>query len=496
MKKKLVVLGCIIAIIGIGAIVWISVVKGNNKKQQENEIVWNEGQTVNEPILLDGMKAITFEEENETPIELAEEERKEGIWYDYIEQTETTQEGGTSKWANAITADGSMWVWIPRYAYKIEWNQEQEEAGKIDVMFLKGTTNYNQEGIDVTTIGYTVHPAFVNGQKNNYSNGEWDQEITGMWVSKFEAGYAGQKNTASENMAVVNTKLLYERDSLNILGEIKNQETYMTYPVFIGKTYSYNNIQIGEMYELSHVLNQEGNPYGFKNTVDSHLMKNSEWGAVAYLAHSNYGRNGSKVAINNLDVSKAVYAATTVTGYTGDIVNAKVNAIEKIETPLQDSYQNQSYAWYTKEGRLGSTTGNQYGIYDMNGGASEYTAGYIETIDEERGNAYAKNLLENKTSSKYCTIYKSEEDEKKRSIITNYEANQDVYGDAIVETSKQGNGFTSWFEETSMYINDDVGFFLRGGEYNKVKYSGIFDFINHSGHSLGSYGFRCVLINN
>ena len=24
------------------------------------------------------------------------------------------------KWANAKTADGSFWVWIPRYAYKIE----------------------------------------------------------------------------------------------------------------------------------------------------------------------------------------------------------------------------------------------------------------------------------------------------------------------------------------------------------------------------------------
>ena len=22
------------------------------------------------------------------------------------------------KWANAITEDGSMWVWIPRYAYQ------------------------------------------------------------------------------------------------------------------------------------------------------------------------------------------------------------------------------------------------------------------------------------------------------------------------------------------------------------------------------------------
>ena len=28
-------------------------------------------------------------------------------------------------------------------------------------------------------------------------------------------------------------------------------------------------------------------------------MKNSEWGAVAYLAHSQYGRNGHEITINN-----------------------------------------------------------------------------------------------------------------------------------------------------------------------------------------------------
>ena len=31
-------------------------------------------------------------------------------WYDYSNQ----------KWANAQTADGSLWVWIPRYEYKID----------------------------------------------------------------------------------------------------------------------------------------------------------------------------------------------------------------------------------------------------------------------------------------------------------------------------------------------------------------------------------------
>lgn len=111
----------------------------------------------------------------------------------------------------------------------------------------------------------------------------------------------------------------------------------MTYPVFMGKTYSYNNVEIGEMYELSQALNQENNPYGFDHSVDSHLMKNSEWGAIAYLAHSKYGRNGSKVTINNMDVSKAIDRAITVTGYTGDTISEKINQIEKIDLKLEDN---------------------------------------------------------------------------------------------------------------------------------------------------------------
>ena len=110
-----------------------------------------------------------------------------------------------------MTQDGSMWVWIPRFAYKIQWDRE-EQTGKIEVVFLQGTTNYNKEGKDVTKLGYIVHPAFQDGTENQFANGEWDKEITGIWVSKFEAGFAGQKNTASENIPVVDTNLTYERD--------------------------------------------------------------------------------------------------------------------------------------------------------------------------------------------------------------------------------------------------------------------------------------------
>lgn len=224
--------------------------------------------------------------------------------------------------------------------------------------------------------------------------------------------------------------------------------------------------------------------------MDSHLTKNSEWGAVTYLAHSKYGRNGTKVTINNIALPETAYGIETITGYAGNNVNAGPNIIDETKEMLKDSYNEKSYAWYTKEGKLGSTTGNLYGVYDMNGGASEYTAGYIASINPELGNFYAESMMQNQSSTKYYTVYKASTNETE----SDYEANKMVYGDAIAETSKLGTGYNSWFGETSIYIQKNVGFFLRSGGYDRGKYSGLFDFSNHSGHSIKNYGFHSILI--
>ena len=61
---------------------------------------------------------------------------RENDWYNYSEK----------KWANAQTEDGSMWVWIPRCAYKINKSNQT-----FDVIFLVGTTDsyYDKDGSDV-----------------------------------------------------------------------------------------------------------------------------------------------------------------------------------------------------------------------------------------------------------------------------------------------------------------------------------------------------------
>ncbi|MFR0822269.1 MAG: hypothetical protein ACLU84_07265 [Clostridia bacterium] len=148
----------------------------------------------NAPRLAEGMSPIKFKEpSNDEKGEVIPTTILDADWYHYEDK----------KWANAKTKDGSMWVWIPRYAYRVN-NSNQT----FDIVFLIGDSDYyyDKNGqmqtakrctsinqfVDTTT-GYTVHPAFTDETKINYRNGGWDRELTGIWVTKFEAGYASRK---------------------------------------------------------------------------------------------------------------------------------------------------------------------------------------------------------------------------------------------------------------------------------------------------------------
>ena len=58
--------------------------------------------------------------------------------------------------------------------------------------------------------------------------------------------------------------------------------------------YSWRDINVSNAFYTS---------YEYKRELESHMMKNTEWGAVAYLANSIYGRctsnNCEEVSMNN-----------------------------------------------------------------------------------------------------------------------------------------------------------------------------------------------------
>ena len=95
-------------------------------KQTQNE-KYDKTKGVNKPELMQGMKAVKFTEpkgDTEGTVEQITDSTSTA-WYDYNEK----------KWANAQTEDGSMWVWIPRYAYKIH-KENGIDTQRFDIVFL------------------------------------------------------------------------------------------------------------------------------------------------------------------------------------------------------------------------------------------------------------------------------------------------------------------------------------------------------------------------
>ena len=82
---------------------------------------WQDSKKVNSPQLLTGMTPIKFTDPTDTQEGKAETTTyTDENWYSYVDK----------KWANAQTKDGSMWVWIPRYAYRINSSSRRKNKWK------------------------------------------------------------------------------------------------------------------------------------------------------------------------------------------------------------------------------------------------------------------------------------------------------------------------------------------------------------------------------
>lgn len=107
--------------------------------------------------------------------------------------------------------------------------------------------------------------------------------------------------------------------SLNIAGET----IYAMVESRPGET-PLNNITANEMFTRGRRVEQEGEALGLtavvdqfgnepiSNNIDVHMMKNTEWGAVAYLAQSIYGKGTDNSIVSN---GSYTGGASTPTGY-------------------------------------------------------------------------------------------------------------------------------------------------------------------------------------
>ncbi len=279
---------------------WAKDLEINGIIGREEDSLYSKEKGVNKPNIGTNMTPIYFDNNGE----IVKTNEEDNNWYNYEKQNATTQNGGTSKWANCVLLDGSQFVWIPRYAYKINYSDEQNKSsgGTIDIIFLVGTTNsyYDENEIYHTKLpeGYMVHPCFTDDSSNKYENGGWDKEISGIWIGKYEAGYNLDNNTLKDS------NIKYSITTNTYYGTVKPGEDYIKYPVFKANTYSNGKISLGEAYSLCKSLNSLNNPFGLTSKENTHLIKNGEWGACAYLAYSNYGRNTTLINRNSTNVNQ------------------------------------------------------------------------------------------------------------------------------------------------------------------------------------------------
>ena len=211
---------------------------------------------------------------------------------------------------------------------------------------------------------------------------------------------------------------------------------------------SWRNINIGNSYK---------NSYNYNRTNESHLIKNSEWGAMAYLTHSQYGRNGNEVKRNT--------SWTTAYG-----------------------------------GELESTTGNIYGIYDTNGGAWERVAAWDKLSTSGNLTSYGNITIDGYTfgvsggvSSKYATVYENGTTTYTGTITKTVCKT----GDAMKETYTGNDGKNrSWFWDLVEVPSNNFPFLERGGDATNED-AGICGSFANEGTAGGNYtwsGWRVSMI--
>ena len=130
-----------------------------------------------------------------------------------------------------------------------------------------------------------------------------------------------------------------------------------------------------------------------------------------------------------------------------------------------------------------STIGNVYGIYDMSGGAWEYTvAGLTANVTSIFGSITG-------FAEKYVNRYNGSSSDR----TENYNANSGKYGDAVYETSNSASPETgSWNSRCANFVSSSDPFFARGGDYLISRAAGTCAF-SCSGPYY-SIGFRPTLV--
>jgi len=470
----------------------------------------------NKPELTSNMIPVYYDEANNSWKKADASNLDEfNIWYNYDKKmwanavTVSTANRDTYLKASAgttipITDINTMWVWIPRYTYtyfksstpqeiNIKFEKRTNSSGTIkcvpainqkdsdgNIISQKCTDSKNtslKEGISTYT-----HPAFTFGSN----------ELTGLWVGKFENSAVDIPTSpiTTDSTIIIKPDLvsLRYKDISYMFKDIRQME-------------GSNNVY-GFKQSSNTVFNWDGTLTNDNNNIDIHMMKNNEWGVVAYLSHSKYGING-EIYKNN---SSGYY-----TGRSGGNVSGKTSA-SSVYTNISSTDQSNEYGYYTYDGyllnyntntksqtkdlsKVASSTGNIYGIYDISGGSNEYVMGVMVSSDGKfnvasTGNWNASLMPLNKYYNSYS--YDVSSNNTKYSTFT-----RGNLGDATIEVLASSSNRKSWYDDLASFVASDRPWITRGSYYNDLVAPGAFYYHTGPGSHNDSVSTRsCLIVNN
>ena len=393
---------------------------GITANQQQNACNPSTVEELNAPELVNGMIPIKYDGTKWVKASTT----TANDWYDYTNKM----------WANAVmvtsgTRDTYMnasagttiseedilayYVWIPRYKYQL-FNVDSTTIDPIEIQVefeeetpTKSTGTSNGE--------WLTHPAFTFGTN----------ELKGIWVGKFSTTGSAETPTIKPNIGMLTNQ---------------NVSTQFTTSQKFGTTTYLTSTGVSE--------------------VDAHMMKNIEWGAVAYLKQSKYGLGTTDIGLNNYNSSPYLTGCGSTSG---------------------SSFSTTCNAYNTTDGMLASTTGNITGIYDMSAYTGTYVMGVMKTSD---GTAltYSSSGFTTSTlpfNSKYVDQYEfggSTRDYTRR-----------ILGDATGEVH-------GWDDDITGFVFSSYPWFIRGNGYNDdPAFAGVFTFNFIVGVPYPRLVFRSVL---
>ena len=364
-----------------------------------------------------------------------------GMWANAVTVTSTNR----TKYLNAtpgtkISMDDitTMWVWIPRFNAITPSNYNggtQAKPNAIDVTFVK----QNETAIDAFTFG--------------------NKELSGFWYGKFETSHTTLASSTTDNNLGCTNETCSNANGLII----KPNETSLRY----------NNVS--NFFFASRSMEQTGNSFGFVSTeVDTHMSKNNEWGAVAYLTQSIYGRCTNSTTCIDIGINNNSSYITGIGAAPGTGNNtSKINSYE------------------TTLGIGASTTGTIYGIYDMSGGADEYVMGVLADPNgkprsgyDSSNNSGFNGIVENINGT--VATYSSGRtfpDSKYYNLYTG----SSYTGHALTETKE-------WYGDFGSFVNSRNPWFIRGGNCFNDSQAGEFYFFPNYGRANRN-GLRLVITN-